>query len=148
MCFIKSMVSSSSCSSISVSCPNSEGSTDTTFQFMLSEDSPSDSKLSVSISSSSSGLGVYSFDSSCCVSEKSLLLTGGLSSGSLFVVGLLVLDTSLLLIEVAPLSAIASLPTFQILCCLRHCDLDMGFFPLYFSSLNSSLFPVLNCLLY
>src|ERR1051325_4447447 len=124
------MVSSSSCSSISVSCPNSEGNTDTTLQFRLSEDSPSDSKLSVSISSSSSGLGVYSFDSSDCVSEKSLLLTGGLFSGCLLVVGLLVLDISVLLVEAAPLSTKASLSAFRIRCCLRHWDLDMGFFPL------------------
>src|ERR1051325_10992822 len=114
------MVSASSCTSISVSCPNSEGNTDTTLQFRFNEDSPSDSKLSVSISSSSYGLGVYSFDSSGFVSEKSLLLTGGLFSSCLLVVGLLVLAISLLLVEAASLSAKASLSAFRIRCCLRH----------------------------
>src|ERR1051325_4551616 len=124
------MVSSYSCSSTSVSCPNSEGNTDTTLQFRLSEDSPSDSKLSVNISSSSSGLGVYSFDSSGFISVNSLLLTGGLFSCCLLVVGLLVLDISLLLVETVSLTASVSLSAFRTRCCLRHWDLDMGFFPL------------------
>src|ERR1044072_7211571 len=117
------MVSSSSCSSISVSCPNSEGNTDTTLQFRLSEDSPSDSKLSVNMSSSSSGLGVYSFNTSGFTSVNNLLLTGGLFSGCLFVVGLLVLDISLLLVETVFLVASVYLSAFRTRCCVRHCDL-------------------------